>query len=178
MASPVVFILRDTALEDLMDQVAEKLAGHGLEIVRGPNNAHDRQLDYSNVLSLDLLSRVSVMVLSNRVLCTRDTIELARRLKGIVNPTIGVENIDLRAADENGVIIGHGATPEVYVSIAEANILLMLMLLYSPGRTQQVLKGTQERPRPTSASMWARMLAGKTIGLVGFGRIGRAIAER
>jgi D-3-phosphoglycerate dehydrogenase len=58
--------------------------------------------------------------------------------------------------------------------MAEATIMLMLNLFYNLHGTQDLLR--RDAPRP--AMPRARMLQGKTIGLVGFGRIARAVAER
>jgi phosphoglycerate dehydrogenase-like enzyme len=41
-----------------------------------------------------------------------------------------------------------------------------------------VLRGTRARPKPTPTDAWARMLFGRTAGLIGFGRIARGVAER
>jgi len=48
---------------------------------------------------------------SSRSICSREIMLAAPRLRGIVNPTIGLETVDLAAANELGVIVGHGATP-------------------------------------------------------------------
>ena len=58
--------------------------------------------------------------------------------------------------------------------MAELTIMLILVLLYDLHRSEWLLRNLQ--PRPTE--LYARMLKGRTIGLVGFGKIGRAIAAR
>lgn len=58
--------------------------------------------------------------------------------------------------------------------MAEATIMLILALLYDLHRSERLLRDCQ--PRPTE--MYARMLKGRTVGLLGFGRIGQRIAER
>jgi phosphoglycerate dehydrogenase-like enzyme len=104
--------------------------------------------------------------------------EAAPRLRAIVNPTIGLESIDLPAASELGIIVGHGATPQNFLSMAESTVMLMLMMLYQPMATQDVLFNRRPRPKPNVHDMWARMMLGRTIGLIGLGRIARGVVER
>ena len=84
-----------------------------------------------------------------------------------------VPNIEL--ASENGIVVGNGQTRENYESMAEAGVMLILMSLYDVHRTERVLR--ENLPRPHESELNARMLRGKTVGLVGFGKIGRTIAR-
>ncbi len=49
---------------------------------------------------------------SGRWRCTRELLEAAPRLRGIANPTIGVETVDLGACAELGIAVGHGSVEE------------------------------------------------------------------
>src|SRR5690606_20030001 len=106
--------------------------------------------------------------------CTAQMLNNAPRLRGVAYPTIGVESLDLVAADSLGIIVAHGAMPENYEGVAEATVMLMLMLMYSPNASRDVMYGLRPRPQPDAAAVWARMLRGQTIGMLGCGRIGRA----
>jgi len=105
-------------------------------------------------------------------------LEYAPRLVGVVNPTIGLETVDVPAATEFGIIVGHGATPQNFLGMAEATVMLMLMSMYRPNASSDVLHGRRQRPKPTATDSWARMMMNRTVGLVGFGRIARGVAER
>lgn len=115
---------------------------------------------------------------SSRSVCSREVLLAAPRLRGVVNPTIGLETVDLDACAELGIIVGNGATPENFLGMAEATVMLMLMLMYNPKATEEVLKGVRPRPKPTPSDAWGRMMLGRTVGLVGLGRIARGVAER
>lgn len=106
--------------------------------------------------------------------CSRALLAPARRLRGIVSPITGIEGIDIEAATELGIIVANGQTRENTESLAEATILLMLAALYDLHGTETVLRDNLPRP----ARMTARMLRGKTVGLIGFGQIARAVAIR
>lgn len=115
-----------------------------------------------------------VVVSAPSFACSRALMAAARRLRGVVSPITGIEGIDIEAATELGIIVANGQTRENTESVAEATILLMLAALYDLHGTEAVLRDNLPRP----ARMTARMLRGKTVGLVGFGQIARAVAMR
>jgi phosphoglycerate dehydrogenase-like enzyme len=98
----------------------------------------------------------------------------AQKLRGIVSPITGIDGIDITAATEAGVIVANGQVIENTESMAEATILLLLAAIYDLHGTEAVLHQNLPRPRV----MKARMLKGKTVGLVGWGQISRAVAQR
>jgi len=165
-------------LVEVLDEIESRLVKLGIEVVRGPQTVSGRKLDYPKERHAELFGRAEVMMFSSRSICSREIMLAAPRLRGIVNPTIGLETVDLAAANELGVIVGHGATPENFLGMAEATVMLILMLMYQPGATEDVLRGRRSRPKPTAKNAWARMLRGRTVGLIGLGRIARGVAER
>jgi len=158
----------------LLNDAAALLKSEGFDVIRGPANELGRVKDYSRQEQHELLARADAAVFTVRHLCSRALLEAAPRLRGVCYPTIGVETLDLAAATELGIIVGHGATRGNVVGMAESTIMLMLMLLYNVQTNIALLeRGEWRRLRPV-----ARQLEGKTVGIVGFGRIARAIAER
>lgn len=178
MASHTVFLCHDYMLVETSDEIARRLAALGIEVIRGPETTPGRKLVYPQERYGELFGRADVMMFSSRSICSREILLAAPRLRGIVNPTIGLETVDLEACRELGIIVGHGATPENFTGMAEATVMLMLMLMYNPKATEEVLRGTRSRPKPTPTDAWARMLCGRAVGLVGLGRIARGVAER
>ncbi len=98
-------------------------------------------------------------------------IEAADRLKVIARYGVGVDNVDLEAARRRGIVVTN--TPGANAgSVAELTIGLMLCLLRAiPTAIQATRQGAW--PRLDGAS-----LEGKSIGLLGFGAIGRQVARR
>ncbi len=178
MSQHTVFICHDYMLVEVLDEIASRLEQLGTEIIRGPQTALGTKLVYPKERYAELFGRAEVMMFSSRSICSREVMLAAPLLRGIVNPTIGLETVDLEAAKELSVIVGHGATPENFLGMAEATVMLMLMLMYDPGATEGVLRGKRPRPKPTPGAMWARMLLGRTVGLIGLGRIARGVVER
>ena len=176
--SHTVFICHDYMLVDVLDEIQARLEQSGIEVLRGPQTAPGKKLVYSKESYTEFFGRAEVMMFSSRSICSREIMLAAPRLRGIVNPTIGLETVDLAAANELGIIVGHGATPENFLGMAEATVMLILMLMYQPRETEAVLRDRRRRPRSTPKDVWARMLRGRTVGLVGLGRIARGVVER
>lgn len=178
MASNTVFLCHDYMLVEIFEEIALRLGVLGVEVIRGPETTPGKKLVYPQERFTELFGRAEVMMFSSRSICSREVLLAAPRLRGIVNPTIGLETVDLEACRNLGIIVGHGATAENFTGMAEAAVMLMLMLMYNPRATEEVLRGTRPRPKPTPSDAWARMLFGRTVGLVGLGRIARGVAER
>jgi len=100
----------------------------------------------------------------------RATLELAGHLRGIVTPGVGVEKVDVLAATELGIVVAN--SPGNSVTVAESALLLMLALAKQMPIWIAAARAGSE---PTSG-MRGIELHGKTLGLVGFGRIGRLTA--
>jgi phosphoglycerate dehydrogenase-like enzyme len=170
----VALITSDFILDPWLNQIAEELRARGFEIISGPKQAPPAKTVFDKRDFGSLFSATDLIVSTTRSLLPRDVLEASPRLRGVVFPTIGTESIDLQAATELGIAVANGPTPENFNSMAESTVLLMLALMYDLHATERVL--AENLPRPTT--MRARMMAGKTVGLVGFGRIARAVADR
>jgi D-3-phosphoglycerate dehydrogenase len=100
----------------------------------------------------------------------RDAMEGAPRLRGIVTVGVGVEKVDVESATELGIVVAN--SPGNYPAVAEATLLLMgalskkMPLWIDAARTGKNPGGDTEGSE----------LYGKTLGLVGLGRIGSRVA--
>ncbi len=118
----------------------------------------------------DVLADAEVLV-ARRDYVGRKTLDLARHLRGIVTPGVGVEKVDVAAATELGIVVAN--SPGNSVTVAESALLLMLALAKELPLWVAAARAGSE---PTS-SMRGMELHGKTLGLVGLGRIGRITAR-
>lgn len=173
-----VFICRDFALDPALDEIAAALEQRGIEVIRGPRSVPGEKYVYPPESHAGLFGRCDVMMFSSRSIGSREAMLAAPRIRAVINPTIGLETVDLAAADELGIVVGHGAIPENYLGMAEAAVMLMLALRYGLHASEAVLRGTRPAPGFRAQAVHARMLRGCTVGIVGLGRIGRAVAER
>ncbi len=172
--TPTIYISKDPVLEDVLDRASEKLTGAGWTVIRGPEITPGVPLRLSSEQRRELLSNVDLIVASSRTRIGGEDLDASPRLRGLVFPTIGVDAVDLAECAKRGLIVANGATPENFLAMSEATVMLMLVLLYRLHESERILRESSPRP----ASMYARMLRGRTIGLIGSGRIGAGVVER
>ena len=102
-----------------------------------------------------------------------DLIGRADRLKVIGRAGVGVDNVDVEAATRRGIVVAN-APESTVISAAEHTIGLLLALSRNIPQAHAALKeGRWERSRYGGLE-----LAGKTLGVLGFGRIGQQVARR
>jgi D-3-phosphoglycerate dehydrogenase len=104
---------------------------------------------------------------------TRELIDAAPRLKIIGRAGSGVDNIDLDAASARGIVVTN-APGGNSISVAEHALALMLALARSVTIADMAMKGQRWEKK----SLLGAELRDKTLGVVGFGRIGQAVAHR
>lgn len=124
--------------------------------------------------SREILKDAEVFVTTSNYACTRELMIQAPRLLGIVSPFIGTEGIDEAAATELGIIVANGQVPENFLSMSESTIMLILASLYSLHWWERQLHDNLPHPPRVPG----RMLRGRTVGMIGFGKIARGIAAR
>ncbi len=119
------------------------------------------------------MPEIDVLVVRSATKVTRDIIEAGSSLKIIARAGAGLDNVDCVAAKEKGikVINTPGANS---ISVAELAIGLMLSLLrFIPRGTSGLKDGKWEKKE-----LKGRELYQKTVGIVGFGSIGKEVAKR
>ena len=104
---------------------------------------------------------------------TKEVIEAADNLKLVVRAGVGLDNVDQKAAKEKGVEVQN--TPEApTVSVAEMVFSLMFAMARNITQADSSMKDKRwEKKKLTGTELW-----NKTIGIIGFGRIGREVARR
>jgi phosphoglycerate dehydrogenase-like enzyme len=120
------------------------------------------------------LRQADILIASGSVRVTREHLVSASRLRAVVSCITGTDGFDEQAATELGIAVVNAPIPQTYESMAEATIMLVLVCLYSLHKSESILRN--QLPRPLAVH--ARMLQGKTVGIIGFGDIGKAIVAR
>ena len=169
-----IFVVSDPQLEHALEEIRVDLAGRGYRVIEGPESQPPEKTRFPPSTWARGFRATDLIVTTTRSILSRELLQAAPQLRGIVFLTSGTESVDLDAADDLGIAVGHGPFPENFSSMAEATIMLILALMYDLRGTEQVLK--QNLPRPDTVR--ARLLQGRTVGLVGLGRIARGVAER
>lgn len=173
---PVVFVGDDYSVGDILDRIADRLTADGCRVIREKGAGNGRMQSYEEDSWPRLFGEADVILISSRTHCPRALLQAAPNLRGVVFPTIGTDAVDLGDAAELGLVIGHGPVPENATGMAEATVMLIAALFLDLHGKERMTREHLPRPRPTALP--ARLVSGKTIGLVGFGRIARGVAER
>lgn len=115
-----------------------------------------------------------VILASHLDAITRGVMDAASQLRLVIVPFIGTDKIDVEAASRLGILVANSPTPENFIAVAEATVAVILML-------QKRIKHNEAKLR---RGEWAQrgdrgeFLFGKTVGLVGLGRVGSHVARR
>jgi D-3-phosphoglycerate dehydrogenase len=149
--------------------VREPIAEPGVELLR-------RRFDVVEDFDSDLASLIDgfdAVVVRSATTIDAGLIERAGRLKVIGRAGVGVDNVDVEAATRRGIVVAN-APESTVVSAAEHTIALLLAVARNIPQAHATLKaGSWDRARFAGIEV-----AGKTLGVLGFGRIGRQVARR
>jgi D-3-phosphoglycerate dehydrogenase len=120
-----------------------------------------------------IIAGYDALVVRSRTKVTAELFEAARRLKVVGRAGVGLDNIDVEAAARRGIVVLNSPAGNV-ISAAEHTFALMLGVVRHIARADASLRrGEWDRSRFRGIELW-----GKTLGLVGAGRIGTEVAKR
>lgn len=154
--------------------VTDKISGSGLDPLRSDDRFELVQIDdSSNPAFAEALERAHALIVRSATKVRRETLSEADRLRVVGRAGVGVDNIDLEAATERGIAVLNAPAGNT-VSAAELTVALMLAMV----------RGVAAADASVRSGEWARSrfqgieLRGRTLGLVGAGRIGGEVARR
>lgn len=142
----------------------------GCEIVLG-RSFTDAATIYSEDELKSMVREMDALLVSSRELFTRGVMMAGPRLVTIAKLGIGVERIDVKAATELGILVSNTPIPENYLAVAEYAVAFMLAM------AKHLKPGDQQGRAGRWRSIVGTFMRGKTVGLVGFGRIGSRVAS-
>jgi D-3-phosphoglycerate dehydrogenase / 2-oxoglutarate reductase len=152
--------------------VKEKIADSGVELLRA-NFDVDLGLEMSNEELAEAIGGYDAILIRSATKLTAELIDRADNLKVIGRAGTGVDNVDIPAATRRGIIVAN-APESNSVAAAEHTLALMLALFRNvPQAHGTLVDGRWDRAKFKGAELY-----GKTLGVVGFGRIGQLVAKR
>src|SRR5215813_9632794 len=147
-------------------------AGH--EVVIGRPLDQPCRIAYAEADLIAAARDADVILASHLETISRGVMEAAPRLRLVIVPFIGTDKIDIPAATRLGVLVANSPTPENFIAVAEATVGLILMLLKRVKHNEAKLRRGEWAQRQDRGEF----LFGKTVGLVGLGRVGSHVARR
>ena len=154
--------------------VLDKLAREGLDrLASAEDVSHEVHTGLSGDSLRDALLEFDGAICRSEAKITADTLKGNRRLRGIVRAGVGTDNIDRTAATRQGIVVMNTPTGNT-LSTAEHTFTLIAALSRNIApASRSLVEGRWERGAFTGVQ-----LAGKTLGIIGMGRIGREVATR
>src|SRR2546428_7788099 len=153
--------------------VCGPIAEDGVEALKRSGADVDVRTGVSPVELRKSVDGYDALVVRSETKVTREIIEASSTLQVVGRAGIGVDNIDLDAATERGVVVVNAPTGNI-ISAAEHAIALMLCLSrHIPEANASLRAGKWERGR-----FMGLEVRGKTLGIVGLGQVGSEVARR
>ena len=152
--------------------VAEDIGASGIDLLKGHFDVTVKTSWGDGELAQELGQYDGVLIRSASKL-TADVLAQAGNLKAIGRAGVGVDNVDVPAATQRGIIVANAPASNV-VTAAEHTVALLLALARNiPQAHASLTSGKWERSKFSGVEVMD-----KTLGILGFGRIGQLVAQR
>ena len=153
--------------------VAEKLNAAGLDMLR---HAGHEVVDLAGAPRETLLAALAdadALLVRSATKVDVALFEAAPRLTVVGRAGVGVDNVDVPAASERGVLVLNSPTGNVVSAVEHTFAVLLAQLRCVPRAAASIAAGKWEKPKFVGTE-----LAGKTVGIVGLGQVGSRVAAR
>ena len=152
--------------------VKEKIADAGVELLRRDFDV-ELGLEWPDGELAERIGEFDAIVIRSATKMTAELIERGTRLRVIGRAGTGVDNVDIEAATKRGIVVAN-APESNSVAAAEHTLALALALCRNvPQAHGSLVAGEWARSRYGGNELY-----GKTLGVIGFGRIGQLVAQR
>ncbi|MCX7664964.1 MAG: phosphoglycerate dehydrogenase [Gemmataceae bacterium] len=153
--------------------ICDKLEAAGLEVLRQGGIEIDNRPGLSGKELIEALQKNDGAIVRSGTRLTGEILEQTGRLRAVVRAGVGVDNIDVATATRRGILVMNTPSGNT-VSAAEHTIALLLAVArHIPSADASMKQGKWERGK-----FLGTQVAGKTLGVIGLGRIGREVARR
>ncbi|MGH9080805.1 MAG: NAD(P)-dependent oxidoreductase, partial [Acidimicrobiales bacterium] len=153
--------------------VTEKLAQRGLDIMDAAGHQVDVQLGLSPEDLVSAVAGAEALVIRSATTVTAEVLAAATDLVVVGRAGIGLDNVDVAAATERGVMVVNAPQSNILSAAEQAMALLLAQARNVPQAHAALVAGKWER------SKWEGVeLHGKTLGVIGLGRVGALVAQR
>jgi D-3-phosphoglycerate dehydrogenase / 2-oxoglutarate reductase len=154
--------------------VTDTLADSGLAILRA---ASDVELDYRPGLKgADLLAAVKesdALITRSGTAVTRELVNAGKRLRIVGRAGVGLDNVDVDACTERGILVINAPTANILSATEHTMAMLLALCRNIPAADASVKRGEWVRNK-----FMGFELSGKTLGVIGLGRIGTRVTTR
>ncbi len=155
--------------------VADKLAEEGLEILKQSGMEFDVKVGLKEDELASIVAQYDALIVRSGAKVTAKVLENPGKLKAIARAGVGVDNIHLETATSKGILVMNTAEASTLSTAEHALALMMSLARKIPAADAHVKSGPAKWEK---TKYEGTQLAGKTLGVVGLGRIGKTVASR
>ena len=154
--------------------VSDNLGQIGIEMFQKENNI---DVDVKTGLApdelKDIISGYDALVIRSATKVTEELLEAATNLKVVGRAGIGLDNVDIPAATKRGVVVMNTPGGNVITTAEHAIAMILSLTRNIPAGTSSLKEGLWNKKK-----LQGREIYNKTLGLIGFGKIGSIVANR
>jgi D-3-phosphoglycerate dehydrogenase len=153
--------------------VKEKIGESGIELLRDAGFEVDLGVDWADGELEERIGDYDGLLIRSATKLTADLIAKADRLRAVGRAGVGVDNVDVDAATKRGIVVANAPQSNVVTAAEHTMALLLALARNVPQAHASLTSGKWERSKFSGVEVYE-----KTLGILGFGRIGQLVAKR
>jgi D-3-phosphoglycerate dehydrogenase / 2-oxoglutarate reductase len=153
--------------------VTERIAASGIDALRAGGHDVDEATGVSPEALLDAVKGAGALIVRSATQVTADVLAAGEDLVVVGRAGIGLDNVDVEAATARGIMVVNAPLSNVLSAAEQAMALLLAQARNLPQAHASLTSGKWERSRFEGVE-----LSGKTLGVIGLGRVGALVAQR
>jgi D-3-phosphoglycerate dehydrogenase len=153
--------------------VKEKIGERGVELLRGAGLEVELGTDWDDGELERRIGEFDGILIRSATKLPAELIERAERLKVVGRAGVGVDNVDVEAATKRGVVVANAPQSNVITAAEHTMAMLLALARKVPQAHGSLVGGAWERSKFSGVEVYE-----KTLGVLGFGRIGQLVAQR
>jgi D-3-phosphoglycerate dehydrogenase len=153
--------------------VKEKIGDSGIELLRRHGFTVDIGTDWSQEDLEQRIGEYDGLLIRSATKVTAELLARATNLRVVGRAGVGVDNVDVPAATKRGVVVANAPESNVVTAAEHTMALLLALARNIPQAHASLVAGRWERSKYSGVE-----LMDKTLGIIGFGRIGQLVAQR
>ena len=152
--------------------VKEKIGDSGIDLLKQHFDV-DLGVEWDDAQLAERIGEYDGILIRSATKMTAELIERADRLRVIGRAGVGVDNVDVPAATKRGIVVANAPESNVVTAAEHTMALLLAMARNIPQAYVSLTAGRWERSKFSGVEVYE-----KTLGILGFGRIGQLVAQR
>jgi D-3-phosphoglycerate dehydrogenase / 2-oxoglutarate reductase len=152
--------------------VKEKIGDSGVALLREHFDV-DLGVDWEDGQLAERIGEYDGILIRSATKMTAELIEQATSLRVIGRAGVGVDNVDVPAATKRGIVVANAPQSNVVTAAEHTMALLLALARNIPQAHKSLTEGKWDRSKYSGVELYE-----KTLGIVGFGRIGQLVAQR